>query len=51
MGRQGKSDRISFLGDFSGDFWGDAKKYSLVGELMSFVVDESSRGLTRSRHA
>lgn len=41
---RGRSERISFSGDFSGDFWGDVRKSSLVGE-------ESSKGLTRSRHA
>ena len=45
-GRRGRSDRISFSGDFSGD----VRNNSLVGDE-SLVGEEASKGLTRSLHA
>jgi len=36
---------------FSGDFSGDVRNNSFVGEEASLVGEEARRGLTRSRHA
>jgi hypothetical protein len=45
--RWGRSARMSF----SGDFWGERRKRSFVGEESPLRGDVASKGLTKSRQA